>query len=146
MRKLNIELVPDGCWYSNLRSALPPSLWEIIKKDARIRANGKCSICGKTTSKLEAHERWSYDEEKGVQKLEEVVSVCHDCHSAIHMERTAIKGDIVRAEEHYMKVNGCTYAQMKQDRSEANKTHQRRNKIEWQADTSWLNKFINGKQ
>ena len=35
MRKLNIELVPDGCWYSNLRSALPPKLWEIIKKDAK---------------------------------------------------------------------------------------------------------------
>ena len=105
MKKINIELVPDSCWYSNLRSALEPKMWEIIKKDAKSRANGRCSICGKKTTRLEAHEKWSYDEEKGVQKLEDVISICHDCHSAIHMERTQLFGDIIRAEEHYMKVN-----------------------------------------
>lgn len=141
MKKLNIELVPDGCWYSNLRSALPPKMWEVIKKDAKSRANGYCAICGKKTERLEAHEQWSYDEEKCIQKLEDVISICHDCHSAIHMERTQLFGDIARAEEHYMKVNNCTYAQMKQDRSSANTDHKRRNNIEWITDTSWLNKF-----
>ena len=65
-----------------------------------------------------------------------------DCHQAIHMERTALLGDEERAENHYMKVNNCTYAEMKKDRSEANKIHQRRNNIEWQTDTSFLKKYM----
>ena len=90
----------------------------------------------------EAHEQWSYDEKKGVQKLERVIAVCRDCHSAIHMERTQLFGDIKRAEDHYMKVNNCTYSEMKRDRNEANIIHQRRNNIEWQTDTSFLKKYM----
>ena len=26
--KLNFQLVPDGCWYTNLRSALPREVWD----------------------------------------------------------------------------------------------------------------------
>ena len=126
MRKLEIELVPDGCWYLNLRTALPKKVWEMIRKDAISRAGEKCSICGRKVSRLEAHEKWSYNEVKGIQKLETVIAVCKDCHQAIHMERTALIGDEERAENHYMKVNNCTYAEMKKDRSEANKIHQRR--------------------
>ena len=142
MRKLEIELVPDGCWYLNLRTALPKKVWEMIRKDAISRAGEKCSICGRKVSRLEAHEMWSYNEKKGIQKLETVIAVCKDCHQAIHMERTALIGDEERAENHYMKVNNCTYAEMKKDRSEANKIHQRRNNIEWQTDTSFLKKYM----
>ncbi len=142
MRKLQIELVPDGCWYLNLRTALPKKVWEEIRKDAIASSSEKCSICGKKASRLEAHEQWSYDEKKGIQKLERVIAVCKDCHSAIHMERTQLFGDIKRAEDHYMRVNNCTYSEMKKDRSEANIIHQRRNNIEWQTDTSFLKKYM----
>ena len=142
MKKLWIELVPDGCWYSNLRTVLPKKVWDMIRNDAKARAGNKCAICGKENTRLEAHEKWSYDEKSRVQKLEDVVSVCHDCHSAIHMERTALLGDIERAENHYMKVNKCSYSQMKKDRSEANELHQKRNRIDWIADTSWLKRFL----
>ncbi len=141
MSKLEIELVPDGCWYSNLRTVLPKKVWEKIRTDAKLRSNGKCTICEKKTDRLEAHEKWSYNEETAVQKLEDVIAVCHDCHSAIHMERTALKGDVIRAEDHYMKVNNCSYSQMKKDRSNANLLHQRRNRIEWKLDVSWLKNF-----
>ncbi len=141
MRKLQIELVPDGCWYYNLRTALPRKVWDMIRFDAKKRSGERCSICGRKATRLEAHEQWSYDEKKGVQKLEDVIAVCHDCHSAIHMERTSLLGDIERAENHYIRVNGCTYAEMKKDRSEANETHKRRSRIEWVTDTSWLKRF-----
>ncbi|MDE6076045.1 MAG: HNH endonuclease, partial [Clostridia bacterium] len=71
--KLNFELVPDSCWYSNLRSALPQGAWDVIRKKAYARANGKCMICGAPTARPEAHEQWEYDDEKGVQKLANVV-------------------------------------------------------------------------
>ena len=61
MSKLEIELVPDGCWYSNLRTVLPKKVWEKIRTDAKLRSNGKCTICEKKTDRLEAHEKWSYN-------------------------------------------------------------------------------------
>ncbi len=142
-RKLNFEMVPDSCWYSNLRTLLSKSQWDFIRKDALSRAQGRCAICGKKTTRLEAHERWSYDEKNCVQKLEEVVAVCHDCHSVIHIGRTSLMGDIERAENHYMKTNGVTYAQYRQDLGKANETHERLNKIpEWKLDLTYLQKYI----
>jgi hypothetical protein len=142
-RKLNFELVPDGCWYSNLRSILSPKDWNMIKKDAKVRSGGVCSICGKKTDKLDAHEVWSYDVEKGVQKLENVISVCKDCHSVIHIGYTQLKGNIERAEQHYQKVNACTYAEYRQDLNKANILHKERNKVsEWKLDLTWLKRFL----
>lgn len=60
-RKLEFELVPEGCWYSNLRSLLKPREWDMVRKDAYARAGGRCMICGRKTQRLEAHERWEYD-------------------------------------------------------------------------------------
>ncbi len=138
-RKLKFELVPDSCWYSNLRTLLPKSAWDFIKKDVKSKANGKCSICGKKTEKLDAHEVWSYDIKSKTQKLEKVIAVCKDCHSAIHIGRTSLKGDPIRAEDHYMKVNGCSYAEMRQDLKEANELHKKRNEVpEWKLDVSYL--------
>lgn len=142
-RKLNFEIIPDGCWYYNLRSILSREQWDFIKKDAKSRALGKCSVCGKKTNALDAHEQWSYDEKKGIQKLENVIAVCRDCHAAMHINRTWLKGDHEKAEDHYMKVNGCTYAEMRADMGEANRVQQKLNGVsEWKTDISWLKRFI----
>lgn len=142
-RKLKIELIPDGCWGYNLRDILSARQWDYIRKDAKKRAGDKCSVCGKKCAALQAHERWDYDEKNGVLILSDVVALCPDCHSAVHMERTRLKGDIVKAEEHYMKVNGCSYAEYRKDLGEANALQARRNKVpEWKIDLSWLKRFI----
>ena len=60
--KLTFEMVPEECWYSNLRSVLKPKDWDIVRRDAYARAKGRCSICGRPTQRLEAHEQWSYDQ------------------------------------------------------------------------------------
>ena len=140
--KLKFELVPDSCWYSNLRSILPKKAWDFLRAYAKEKSNYKCAICGAKPKRLEAHEVWSYDLETGVQKLEDVISVCHSCHSVIHIGRTPLLGDIVRAEKHFMKVNNATYAEYRQALGEANKLHQERNKVpEWKLDLTWLNQF-----
>ena len=72
-RKLEFELVPDGCWYSNLRAILSKEQWDFIKKDAKTRAGGRCVICGKKTAALDAHEVWEYDAKNGIQKLKDVI-------------------------------------------------------------------------
>ena len=140
--KLNFELVPDSCWYSNLRSILSPTQWDIVRKEAYALAGGRCMICGAKVARLEAHERWEYDEENRVQKLSDVVAVCRACHEVIHIGRTQLMGNEERAAEHFMKVNGCTYAEYRKALGEANAAHRRRNRIpEWSLDLSYLKKF-----
>lgn len=144
MFKLNFELVPDGCWYSNLRSLLSKNQWDFLKKDARARANGKCMICGKKTTLLEAHERWSYDIESATQKLENIIAVCNDCHSVIHIGRTQLLGNEQRAEKHFMEVNNCSYVEYRKALGEANDLHRKRNLVsEWKLDLTYLKRFIN---
>jgi 5-methylcytosine-specific restriction endonuclease McrA len=141
--KLNFELVPDSCWYSNLRSILSPAQWNVVRKEAYARADGKCAICGAPAKRLEAHEQWEYDEVKKVQKLKDVIAVCADCHAVIHIGRTQLVGDVKRAEDHFMKVNECTYAEYRKALGEANEAHQRRNKVnEWSLDLTYLQKFL----
>ena len=54
--KLTFELVPDGCWGSNLRNILTASEWNLIKKISKQNANGKCSICGNLSGELHTYE------------------------------------------------------------------------------------------
>ncbi len=141
--KLTFELVPDGCWYSNLRAILKPSQWNLIKKLSKQNAGGKCAICGKKTDRLETHERWFYDTETGTQKLVDIISVCKDCHSVIHIGRTQLLGNEERAEKHFMKVNGCSYADYRAELGKANDLHRELNKVsEWLLDISYLNEFL----
>lgn len=140
--KLNFELVPDSCWYSNLRSILSPAQWDVVRKEAYARARGRCMICGAPVTCLEAHEKWEYDEKNAVQKLADVVAVCKSCHEVIHIGRTSLMGNEERACAHFMKVNGCTYAEYKKALGEANTAHRRRNAVaEWKLDLSYLKKF-----
>ncbi len=140
--KLNFELVPDSCWHSNLRSLLSPAQWDLVRREAYGRASGKCAICGAPSARLEAHERWEYDEDAHVQKLADVIAICRRCHEVIHIGRTQLKGNEREAEAHFMKVNDCTYAEYRKALGEANEAHRRRNKVaEWKLDLSYLKKF-----
>ncbi len=142
-RKLKFQPVPDGCWYCNLRSVLTAGQWNYIKKLVKTRSDGKCAICGKKTDRLDAHEEWLYDEKTGTQKLTGIIGVCKDCHAVIHIGRTQLKGDAERAENHYMKVNNCSYAEMRRDLGEANDRHTRLNRVsEWRLDISYLKTFL----
>ncbi len=141
--KLEFEMVPDSCWYSNLRSLLTPAQWDVVRKEAYARAGGKCSICGGVSARLEAHEQWEYDEKNTLQKLKNVIAVCKSCHEVIHIGRTTLTGGEERASRHFMKVNGCTYAEYRKALGEATEAHRRRNRIpEWKLDLTYLKKFV----
>lgn len=141
--KLNFELIPDGCWYSNLRSFLPREVWDRVRRKAYARANGKCAICGLPTDRPEAHERWAYDESTATQTLTDIVAVCRRCHEVIHIGRTQLMGREREAEEWFMQVNGCSYADYRAALGRSNEEHARRNRIgEWKQDISFLRTFL----
>ena len=140
--KLTFELVPEECWYSNLRSILKPKDWDIVRREAYARANGRCSICNQRTNRLEAHEKWSYDEENALQKLEDVVALCHRCHEVKHISRTQLIGRGMEAMEQFMRVNKCSQMDYHAALGEANEEYLRRNRVVgWVTDISWLERF-----
>ncbi len=137
--KLKFEMVPEECWYSNLRSVLKPNEWDIVRRDAYRRAKGRCSVCGRAVQRLEAHERWSYDESRALQKLETVVALCRNCHEVVHISRTQLVGRGAEAMEWFMKVNECSQMDFHAALGQANEEYLRRNRIEgWVTDISWL--------
>jgi len=79
--KLTCELIPKSCYYSNVRTVLPTSVWNRLRKESYAKANFKCEICkDKGTNQgykhdLECHEVWQYTT-SGVQLLKELVSLC----------------------------------------------------------------------
>ena len=141
--KLNFELIPDSCWYSNLRTLLKPKHWDILRKDAYSRAGGKCMICARKVTRLEAHERWEFNEQTKVQKLTDIIAVCHLCHSVIHIGRTQLVGEEEKAIAHYQRVNNCNYATYRKNLGEANILHQKLSRVEeWALDLSVLKDII----
>ncbi|MBQ7369653.1 MAG: HNH endonuclease [Clostridia bacterium] len=136
--KLEFELVPEECWYANLRSILSPTDWDVVRRYAYKNAGGRCEICG-ASGRLEAHEKWSYDDKKALQKLEGVVALCHKCHLVKHIGRTQLVGKEPEAMEQFMKVNRCSQMDYHDALAKANLEYRRRNKIEgWSTDISWL--------
>lgn len=145
--RLNFELVPDGCWYSNLRSILSTQQWDVVRHIAYARANGRCVVCDRAVARLEAHERWAYNEETHTQILTDIIAVCRQCHAVIHIGRTQLTGGEEQAAEWFMKVNHCTYAEYRAALGKANEEHIRRNRVpEWKTDISYLAEFLKKKQ
>ena len=136
--KLNFELVPEELWYANLRSILRAEDWDVVRRDAYKRAGYRCRICG-ADGRMEAHEKWSYDDKRAVQKLEDVLALCHNCHLVKHIGRTQLMGKEGEAMEHFMKVNACSQMDYHSALAKANEEYRARNKVEgWVTDVSWL--------
>lgn len=143
-RKLNFEMIPDGCWKYNLRTILNKRQWEYIRQDAYIRFQKKCAICGKPLIKFEAHEVWDYDEKNGIIILKDVLCLCSACHKTIHIGHTALTNFYIQAQNHYMKVNDVSYAEMIKDMGKANEVQKRRSLVpEWKMNLEWLRRFVN---
>ena len=92
------DLIPSTSWGASLANMLTSGAWEILRKEAKIRAGGCCELCGakeSSKSSLEAHEMWNYqilDREFGRQKLEGIIAVCKTCHLCFHLGFVSVRG------------------------------------------------------
>ena len=143
--KLDFEFIPEESWKYNLRHLLSSAAWDVVRRDAYKRAGYKCCICGRGNCRLEAHEKWSFIAQTRVQKLDNVLALCHDCHAVVHYQRTALCEGVEgaeKAQEHFIKVNGCTQAEFHAALARAAKRHKRLNETEeWKLDLSFLKRF-----
>lgn len=141
--KLNFEIIPTGAWGFNLRSQFSKKAWDYIRKDAYSRANGKCMICNRPATRLEAHESWQFNKENKTQKLVDILAICHKCHMVKHIGRTQLIGKEDIAIKHFLKVNNANYQDYISALKQANEENINLSNIyEWSLDLTYLKRYI----
>ncbi len=145
--KLTIELIPESCWYNNLRTLLGQEKWRGIRRDALYKAGNKCQICEEETDDLHCHEIWDYDDKKHIQTLKGFIILCYMCHSIKHigfafmrlwseMNPKEIENGLIR---HFMKINDCGKGVFVSHLMEIGKQQGERNKYSW---TTVMDNFL----
>ena len=137
--KLKIELVPDSCWFSNVRSNVSKKDWDIIRKATYEKYNYCCGVCGKTgLTRPEAHEVFSYNIETKVQKLEKIISLDLKCHQCKHFGFWQMQGKETELLNHLMEINKWTLEEAKKYVEFCFKEWYDRGLIDWTLDLSLL--------
>lgn len=141
--KLTIELVPETCWFSNLRSELTPQQWDRVRHRCYLNANYRCQVCGGKGKKwpVECHEIWHYDDINHVQKLTGTIALCPACHEVKHIGHARIKGRETQALKHLARVNGWTITQARNYMFDCFRKWSGRSDYEWALDCTWLSRF-----
>lgn len=136
--KLTIELVPESCWYNNLRHIVPPAAWDHIRRQVYAACDHRCSICG-AKGRLHCHEVWAYEDATRVQRLDGFLALCESCHHIKHLGLAGIlasqgKLDYDRLVAHFLRVNHCDRAAFERHRAAAFAQWEERSHYEWTLD------------
>ena len=113
---LFVDLVPRSCWFTNVRSCVTEQDWERLRRPIFRRVGHRCEACGAaedrtTPRRLEAHERWHYDDRTGVQALRRLIALCSPCHLVTHFGYANVTGRTDEAFAHLRAVTGMTQLQ-----------------------------------
>ena len=100
--------IPVSMYRENLRSILTQAEWDVIRRTVYQRASYTCEICASwgEAHPVEAHEEWSFDDEKHIQKLECIMALCPICHYCKHPSGPNILFQVKELIAHYCRVNG----------------------------------------
>lgn len=139
--KLEIELVPESAFYSNLRKVISTKGWNIVRRKAYQKANYHCEICGNQGLKhpCETHEQWAY--ENGIQKLVKISALCPSCHMVKHYGLTKMKGLEKKAFKHLMKINNWNEGRARKYVNKCFDIWRERSYKKWKIDTSYLKQY-----
>ena len=141
--KLTIELIPKSTSYINVRTILPKSQWDRLRKKSYEDANFKCEICGDSglnqgyKHPLECHEIWIYQSD-GTQYLKGLISLCPKCHLTKHIGRSLKFGKKNILYKHIAKVNKWTKVETENYVGFCFQEHKERSKIDWVVNVSIL--------
>lgn len=142
--KLTIELVPQTCWFANVRSIVSRSEWDRLRQISYKKANYKCEICSGTGLNqgkrwpVECHEIFEYDDATHLQTLVGLISLCPRCHMVKHMGRSISVGKAHEASNHLQEVNDWTLSQAKDYVVNAFKQYHERSGHQWKLNASIL--------
>ena len=135
---LFIDLIPQTCWFTNVRYCTDSRDWDRLRNHVYSRVNNTCECCHNKTNDIEAHERWHYDADTKTQKLVRLVALCNMCHTTTHMGLAQIRGKGDEALEHLKQVRNFTQEEVIEHKNQAFQVWRERNEIEWNLDLSLL--------
>lgn len=132
------KLIPSTSFFTNLRSMLPASEWDRLRRDCYQKAGHVCEVCGGRGPKhpVECHEIWKYNTKKGVQRLDGLIALCPACHEVVHFGLAQVRGRGKIALKHMMKVNSMPEQQCLEIVEDAFRVWERRNQTKWKLDIS----------
>ena len=142
-RPLTLNLVPSSCWGSNLRSELPKSEWERLRRRTYKEHDYTCQICGGVgrNHPVECHEQWEYDEETKTQILKSLLSLCPSCHEVKHFGFATTRGRQNEALAHYQRVNNVGRNDAISEVQQEFRVWEERSSKNWKLDVSLLLKL-----
>lgn len=137
---LTIELVPETCWFSNVRNHVDQDMWKKIKSATFFNAGNKCEICNGTGNKhpVECHEIFVYDDKKNIQKLKKCIALCPKCHEVKHMGLAGINGREKIAINWLSQINGWSKKETRNYVENKFLEYNLRSIKQWKLDLSWL--------
>lgn len=144
MLKLEIELVPRTCWYSNVRSEVSPKNWNKIKAKVSNMAGGRCEICSGIGKKwpVECHEVWWYNDSNQRQTLIRMIALCPPCHEVKHFGLAEIRGRASAALAHLRKINLWDLETAEAHVESAFLVWSRRSNVKWALDIAVLEDYL----
>ncbi len=126
-------MIPRTSWGKNLRSFLDEQDWDRIRKQVYRRDGYRCVVCG-NKGRLEADENWRFEQNKKVQTLVGINTLCHSCHCVKHYGHSVHSGEGSAAFSHMIKINGWTEAQARKQIDLAYQRVKSRHNIDWHID------------
>lgn len=134
--KLEVELIPQSAFGSNLRTALPKERWDSLRRECYKKANNRCEICDGVGPKhpVEAHEVWDWNQKEGRQTLIRLIALCPPCHTAKHLGLANIHGRLEEAKLHIREVNNWSGEELQTYLDSVWSEWIRRSAIEWTLD------------
>ena len=137
VERLTVDLIPSTSWWKNVRSEMPKSKWDKLRRKSYKNANYQCEVCGDSGFDqgyrwpVECHEIWEFDEATKTQRLVRLTALCPRCHEVKHFGLAQIRGRAKQAFQHLMKVNDWTKEEALQHVRQANAVYQKRSQVKW---------------
>ncbi|MDQ2709361.1 MAG: DUF5710 domain-containing protein [Actinomycetota bacterium] len=140
---LFVDMVPSSCWFTNVRGGVSQQDWERLRRMITRRAGQRCEICDRpedrdTRRRLEAHERWAYDDATGVQALRRLICLCSDCHLSTHLGYANVTGQADQALAHLATITGMTDTEISRHVQAAGDLWVARSRRNWTLDLTML--------
>jgi len=122
------DLIPYSSWGSSLSNLLTKRSWDMLRHPRIEKNNNVCELCGGKFKVLDVHEVWSYWVKEsneaqirsnvlpgriGVQRLDGLLTVCHECHKCFHLGFAHATGDLDNVLKRLSMINGWKGAQSK---------------------------------
>lgn len=129
------DLVPSPLFGKSCYRLLPNSQWRKLRKRVIDERGSACEICGNQPDKgLTCHEQWAYDDEHLTATLVGFEMCCRLCSLCHHpgFAGVAIGAQALRdVEQHTMRVNGMTLAEVRDLHRAAFAEWRRRSRDGW---------------